>query len=483
MLKISAEEAFEARGLDIEVASRMGASFAPGKFIFEYMLDGEFRYRKVRTMPEKGFRCEPSGVPKQFWNLDAVRGLPSPPSEPLVICEGEFDAIAVAQAVGGYVLSVPNGGAGKRSEKEIIIAEDGQFSYLWEGERLRPEVEQFNKIILCTDADEPGTILRDELALRIGEPRCWYVSYPKGCKDANDVLKAYGPYGVRTLIDSARPMRPGHLVKPSEIPAKATQKSFSTGWIWMDPTIRLVRPELFIVTGEPGHGKGQWIRSLVLHLAEAHGWRTALLAPEDPANRLKRDMMRFAKRRYFSLMSGMPHWDITQEESRRAAEWCDQHFRVSTPPEDEPITLDLVEKEMESAALHHDCQVFVLDPWNEVEHIWASGLTETQYIDAAIRRLKRKARRLCMLLIIAAHPTKLKEGEKANLYSINGSATWRNKADHGVIIYRPSPEAEHVELIVEKCKDHETMGVPGSHWMVFHKNQCEYARMNQSPEK
>jgi hypothetical protein len=36
------------------------------------------------------------------------------------------------------------------------------------------------------------------------------------------------------------------------------------------------------------------------------------------------------------------------------------------PPEDEPITLNMVMHEMEAAALHHDCQVFVIDPWNEV---------------------------------------------------------------------------------------------------------------------
>ncbi len=475
MLTMSPEDAFESRGLDIEMATKMGASYVPGKFLFEYRQNGQFRYRKVRTTPEKGFRCEPAGQPKQFWNLDAVRELPSPPSEPLVICEGEFDAIALAQSCGGYVLSVPNGGSGKRSEGTIILSKDSEFSYLWQDDRLLPEIDQFRKIILCTDADNNGVVLRDELALRIGEERCWYVTYPSECKDANDVLRRHGEGGVRALVEGAKPMRPGHLVKPSEIPSRSTEQAYVTGWRWLDQNMRLVRPELMIVTGEPGHGKGQWIRSMVLGLAETHGWRTALLAPEDPAHRLKRDMMRYARRKHFvSLMSGKPHWDSTPEQDRQAMEWCDQHFRISTPPEDEPITLSMVEAEMESAALQHDCQVFVLDPWNEVEHTWAGGLTETQYIDGAIRRLKRKGRRLGLLLIIAAHPTKMKDGEKANLYSINGSATWRNKADHGVIIYRPEPDDEEVEITIEKCKDHETMGVPGGHWIIFNKHKCEY---------
>ncbi len=459
MLTIPGEEAFESRGLDIETAARMGARFEPGRFVFDYLSNGSLQFRKIRTV-EKSFWIEPKGSRLQLWNIDAVRGLPCRPKEPLVICEGEFDAIAVEQSCSGYVLSVPNGGSSRRSEGEIVIAEDSGFAYLWQDEKLIPEIDQFDKIILATDEDNTGSILRDELALRIGETRCWYVTYPKGCKDANDVLKAGGEVGVRNLIAGAKPMRPGFLVKPSDVPPKSVEASYSTGWGCLDKHIRIVRPELMIVTGEPGHGKGQWIRAMTFHLAEAHGWRTAFLTPEDPAHRLKRDMKRFAERN-----------GATYGEAKK---WVDDHFRISTPPEDEPITLETVEREMESAALHHDCQVFVLDPWNEIEHAINRSETETQYIERAIRQLKRKMRRLNMVLIIAVHPTKLAAGAKATLYTINGSANWRNKADHGLIVFRPFPESLDAEITSEKTKDHETMGTPGSVWLTFSRDHCDY---------
>ena len=65
-------------------------------------------------------------------------------------------------------------------------------------------------------------MLREELAIRLGRDRCWYVTYPQGCKDANDVLQRFGEErGVEILTDmiaDARPMVPSRLVKFSEIP-------------------------------------------------------------------------------------------------------------------------------------------------------------------------------------------------------------------------------------------------------------------------
>lgn len=486
MLTSSDEKAFEARGLDLEVASSLGAKFDRGCFRFEYLTNGAFQYAKVRT-PDKQFRIEPSGKRMQFWNLDALRGFAGrrPAGEYLVITEGEFDTIAVTQACGGYVVSVPNGVAGKRSEGDIIISQDNRFSYLWDHNELIKEVDQFDKIVLCVDGDEPGMILRDELALRIGDTRCWYVTYPDGCKDANDVLRRVGADGVRALIAGARPMRPGFLIKPSDVPPRALTQAHSTGWPFLDEHLKIERPELLVVTGEPGHGKGQFIRCMTFHLAHAHGWRTAYLTPEDPAHRVKRDMLRFAKREFYAPIQQpsfrgefppeQPNWNSTKEDDRRAEEWVDACFRISMPPEDEPITIEMVEREMESAALHHNCQAFVLDPWNEVEHAMNRGELETQYVERTLRRLLRKMRRLNLLLVIAAHPTKIGDGEKVSLYKISGSSNWKNKCQHGLIVRKQSDVVAEIE--VEKSKDWERMGKPGKVWMKFDRFRCDYTHV------
>jgi twinkle protein len=465
MLDMPEATAFEKRGLDIEIAAQMGASCRSGAFRFEYRDRGELRSTKIRNA-DKRFWFEPKGQPLQLWNLDSLRELQCRPREALILTEGEFDAIAVAQSCRGlFVASVPNGGSSKRSQGRVLVRDDSGFAYLWGAdEKLIPDIDQFDKIIIATDGDQTGLILRDELALRIGETRCWFVTYPDGCKDANDVLLRHGEEGVRKLIQGAKPIRPGYLTRPSEIPRRQNEVRYSTGMGFLDPNMQIVRPELLIVTGEPGHGKGQFLRVLAFQLAEAHGWRTAFLTPEDPAHRLKRDMMRFAMRNVTSR---------TAEDVEKARRWCDEHFLISQPPEDEPITLNFVLEEMQSAALHHDCQMFVLDPWNEVLHDYGN-LTETQYTERTLMLLKQKMRRCKLLLAIAAHPKKLEAGKKATLYDISGSSHWKNKADHGVIIHRQSNHSKICTLIVEKSKDHETMGIPGEAVLLLDRDRCEY---------
>jgi twinkle protein len=413
-------------------------------------------FRKIRTI-DKRFWIEPKGAPLHLWNIDSLRGLSLRPSLPLVLTEGEFDSIAVEQ-VHPFVVSVPNGANGHKSEGAIYPGQDNGFQYLWTREgKLLPEIDQFDRIILATDGDEKGTLLRDELAIRIGESRCWYVTYPDRCKDANDVLREYGAETLARVIKNAKPMRPGYLVKPSELPPRERLVSYSTGWAELDRRIMIVRPELFVVTGIPGHGKSEWTRSLMFRLAKAHGWRSAFFTPEDPHERLTRAMKRFARAHF---------------PDKNPSDWMDEHFRISHPPLDAKITLQMVLDEMETAALQHDCHAFVLDPWNEISHA-RGGRADTEYIEEALVDLKRKARRLKLFLLIVAHPRKVEEG-KPTLYHISGSANWKNKCDHGVIIYRSTPDDDFVQVIEEKTKDHETMGTPGTAWMTYDRTTADY---------
>ena len=462
MKQFSEITAFSKRKLDAEVADSLGARFENGRFVFEYKDHDAVTFRKIRT-PDKRFWVEPKGAPLHLWNIDSLRGLGSRPRSPLVITEGEMDTIAVYQTCRDvFVVSVPNGANGHKSDGAIYPGSDSGFRYLWGRDgKLLPEIDQFDKIILATDDDEKGILLRDELAIRIGESRCWHAIYPEGCKDANAILEKYGAETLARVMQKAKPMRPGFLVKPSEMPSRGTLKTYSTGWAELDPHLMLARPELLVVTGIPGHGKTAWIRSLTFRLAKAHQWRIAFLTPEDPHERLMRDMRRFAKAHFGHESVG---WQ---------RDWIDNHFRISHPPIDERISLPFVFDEMESAALQHDCQMFVVDPWNTISHA-RGNRPETEYIEDAIEDVKRKGRRLSLCNAIVAHPRKIKSGQKPDLYTINGSAHWFNKPDHGVIIYRSTPDDTFIQAIIAKSKDHETMGRPGTVWMTYKPDEADY---------
>src|SRR5690606_20496169 len=91
-------------------------------------------------------------------------------------------------------------------------------------------------------------------------------------------------------------------------------------------------------------------------------------------------------------------------------DWVDQMFRTMAPIEtadfEDDYTMAGIRAAIEEAALRHDCKWVVIDPWNEIEHIWRVNETETAYTNGALRDLKRLTRMLQIALIIVAHPTK-----------------------------------------------------------------------------
>ncbi len=137
----------------------------------------ELQRIKMRDVRDKAwqrfFPYGPQCVTGLFgWHL--VRGgLPSVPGGPLVVTEGEFDAMAVHQATGLAAVSLPNGA---NSLPEVIL------------EPLRSVPE----LVLWTDADAAGQACATKLAARLGHRRCLVVppDAAQGAKDANDALRA-----------------------------------------------------------------------------------------------------------------------------------------------------------------------------------------------------------------------------------------------------------------------------------------------------
>ena len=264
------------------------------------------------------------------------------------------------------------------------------------------------KIILSTDGDRPGKVLREELAIRLDRNRCWYVTYPQGCKDANDVLQKFGKdRGADILMDmiaEARPMVPSRLVKFSDIPV-TKREAVVSGWPELNPHLRIVRPEFMVITGPPGDGKSQFGIALCCNLAHHHNWPGAIIQFEDDVERNREDLIR-----YWCGKQGIPlslERRPSEKERSQACEWIDRMFRTISPNEDfddVAVDLDWLRTNIREAATRHGARWILIDPWNELEHAFAKGQTEAQYLNDAVRGLKRLARRYQILVILVAHP-------------------------------------------------------------------------------
>jgi 5S rRNA maturation endonuclease (ribonuclease M5) len=106
------------------------------------------------------------------------------PTHPLLICEGEIDALSAIEAGFKNTVSVPIGAG-----NDTWIEEN--FEWL----------EQFEKIIIWSDNDAPGLKMRKNIIPRLGEWKCFVVDLPTELekdgkqikvKDINEVLYHFG---------------------------------------------------------------------------------------------------------------------------------------------------------------------------------------------------------------------------------------------------------------------------------------------------
>lgn len=462
------------RGISLETATRAGLLSKGNHLAFQYHRNGQLLYTKARIAlvdPDTGktskrFYAEPSGVPPILWNYDCLSETPS--SVPLVITEGEIDALSFLEA-GMNAVSVPNGAILREPGKgEIIIEEDSAFAYLWEKGALIEALDKFEQIILATDGDAPGDVLRGELAVRLGRDRCWFVTYPEGCKDANDVLVKFGDEGLADLVANAKPMVPSRLVSFGDIPDLDNGPSYKTGWPGMDPHMVMYPGTLTIVTGPPNHGKSTWAMGLVGNLAYDHGIKGTFLQFEDNPARNRDDLVRYYKSR-----KGGTDAMATIPQSEALA-WVNRMFKTISPFEDQndvSFNLDWLIAMIREAATRHGHKWLIIDPWNEVEHVFGKGMREDQYITHALLTLKKAARRYKIMLIIVAHPNnfgmKKENVEEMTLSDVNGGSPWRAKADLGVVVFMPDKDKSMRHIKIDKSKDWSKYGKPGTVSMSF----------------
>jgi len=467
----------EERAIPSEIASEYGVVSRGPHVAFEFRKNGVCQYRQIKRRARnedgttgKAFHIEPAGAALFFWNDDCLNEPLPAPDTPLIITEGVEDALSWLAAGAPFVVSVPNGTPDRPGEGDIVPSEDRQFAYLWVDGALDPRLAKFKRIVLSADDDRAGHVLRDELAIRLGRPRCWVVTYPAGCKDANDVLRKDRAKGIETLIDmldAALPLVPSRLATFDEIP-ETRRISHSSGWREFDQNLLIVRPEFMVITGPPGHGKSQFAMSLCANLASEHGWKGSIIQFEDDVERNRGDL-----RRYW-LHKNRSDGPYSDDDMRDANAWISRHFRTIAPSEEVDDTvifnLDWLRGLIEEAATRHGHKWVLIDPWNEIDHAWGKGQTEAQYLNDAVRGLKRLARRYQIVLIVVAHPDKEGGREmdiaKWSLYAMNGGAVWNNKADHGIVVLRPNDDAI-TYIKVAKSKSHAVMGKPGIARMRF----------------
>jgi twinkle protein len=449
--------ALEHRGLDVEMAVRLGWRPCAGPsdddlWIAIPIIEGGKRVgTKRRTITGAKRFIQDVGTPQIFYNVDCLSD-PALGGYPLIITEGEMDALAALQCGFPKTVSVP-GGAPEHDD-----GDDGpRWQYLVHAQN---QLAQQRPIILATDADPNGRVLQAGLARRLGRSRCQILEYPTG-KDLNDVLLRQGVDALRRTVGAAQYMPLTGLMRLHEIPEQAPKRALDTCIPGLEPHLRIRRGDLIVVTGPPGHGKSSFVANLCCNMA--WHWK-AVIAISSMEQAIVPDLRRILR----SYRAECLEKFMGDQQRVVADEWIDRHFIFVQATENEDMTLPWLLERFSAASERYGAGIVVIDPWNEVSVAdkpvdW----TTEQWVSQSLRLIKSWARTHDAAVIIVAHPRKMgrdRNGKvpKPTLWDIADSAAWANRCDAGVVIYRPDlMVGNRTEISVEKSRDYYAIGTPG----------------------
>lgn len=441
----------EARGLDPELAEKFGleTKLREGKnwLALPYRQDGETINHKYRLTSEKDHRMD-TGAPLALWNADCLKDeMVLSGRAPVVITEGEWDALAAIQAGFRFAVSVPNGAPS--SETKNL---DEAKRYEWV-DRHADALAAVKEFVIASDDDPAGHYLRHDLVSLLGADRCRFIEYPWPCKDLNEVLLDFGPEKVVECISTAKAFPVQGLYRVDDFPERGEVRCYDVGVAPIRDLISIVPGTLTVLTGFANMGKSTLVNAIIGHTLEHH-FPVCIASFETDVKPILIDGLRMA------MMNCAKH-ELARMDTSKADKIIRDRLTIISQTVDEDLEMDL-NKFLELArvaVVRHGAKMIVLDPWNEIEHKRSRDESETDYIGRAIRAIKRFAKQLDVAFWLVAHPSKPQQGVNRipGLYDISGSANFANKADYGLVYHRAKFDVNEADIVVCKVR----MGLPG----------------------
>jgi len=232
---------------------------------FNYYRKGELVNVKFRDA-EKNFKMV-KNAELIFYGLDNIKEM-----DTIYITEGEMDALSLHEAGIYSVCSVPNGASLGNQRLDYL---DNCYEYF----------EKKECIVLCTDNDQAGLQLRNELARRFGQHRCKYIEFGE-FKDANEILVSKGHTELREILNNPKAFPVEGIVNIDDIWDNVLNfndngiKNYDIKIGDSKEYINISMGEWSVVTGIPNAGKSDWIDQVCVNLATNQNFRIGMFTPE-----------------------------------------------------------------------------------------------------------------------------------------------------------------------------------------------------------
>ena len=430
------EEYLGKRGLSIATLDHFGIKEDEHKNIVFEFFDADNMLLSVKLRPSH--RIRPS-EPKMFWqngsdncpllfNVNRVNF-----EQPLVITEGNIDAMSVFEAGYYNVVSIPGG---VQDTKWI------EFNYKF--------LENFSQFIVWTDNDEAGQQGRQKIVKRLGEYNCkivtptddvldviesYYQQYDANSHirkaDANNVLIACDGGMILNLLKTAKEIENPKVKRLMDYDEQQLQDlpRISTGFKAIDRVMYgNFENSLTILTGKAGSGKSTLLNQFFIAEPLEAGERVLIYSGELPARILLGNILRpLASRRHIiELDNGEDQpkgYKVTTEASKAIKSYYrDGLFVFDDLDELETNGGGLLEA-MEYSYKRYGITSYVIDNLMTVDMRGVQGESKMDCQIQFVKRLKKFTREYPVKVLLVAHARKLASGQSdVGLDDISGAS-------------------------------------------------------------
>jgi twinkle protein len=427
------------------------------------------QYRRLDT---KEFRLA-KGSSIELWNVDSIYD-DTLDAHPLVFAEGAHgDGLALMQCGFQRVVAIPGW-----SDKNFEPDNYEPFK------RNEEAIKRARVIIVAQHADDAGAAMMRGIANFFNENDVRYVTWPKGCKDANDTLLQHGPEAVVLAVNGAKQVDPpgGMITGFTDLPPRAPRKIWRMDWPELDNFIAYRSREISLLTGTPSSGKTTWATWVAHQLVRVNNIRVGLCLFETEPAEVKNHLLR---------LHG--HYDDLYDRDKYDGIMAklDRHYRIVHRVDEagQDHGMKWLKGMIHKLAARDGCNLIIIDPWNEIEHYLEKGESMANYVNVALSEMRRWAERYDIHIEIIAHPKKMLSDAPPTGYDIADAAGFANKPGMGWSVHLADDDdyGEHVVLTNWKVRNRQETGCkPGKKHLWFNETTMAYSvatKRNNGGEK
>lgn len=431
---------------------------------YNYFQNGELVNIKFRGA-NKDFKLS-KNAKLIFYNIDSIEGV-----DEACIVEGEEDCHTFYECNEYAVVSVPNGANVNGNVKLEYL--DNCYEYF----------EDKKRIYICTDNDDAGRRLSEELSRRLGKERCYICQYPKdlvvpvrdkegsllsyrACKDPNEVLVYLGKQYVLNLKNNAKlyPLEGESTmddIKPllADYYLNGYPKGANSGMLDFigenDGYLTFIPQQLTVVTGINGMGKDEVVNNICVGLAKYYGWKTAICQFEENTEiTASKVLEKYTGKAFDFRKDSNNRMDINQFE--QGLDFVSDYFKFINVDTIDTKIDGILEKAKEMI-FRYGINVLVISPYNCIEHNVPVGMPETNYISLLLSKITSFIKKYNIHCFLVAHPTKMQKNMQSGKYevptlqNISGSVHFANKTHNGLCVYRHY-DTQITEVHIQKAK-------------------------------